>query len=94
MWETKDGGDTWHNVSGKLPNAPVEMLAYDSPSGLLFAATDFGLFYDKNSKKNWKRLGDGLPNTPVFDMKITGDRKTMYAATFGRSVWKIQMPKS
>jgi photosystem II stability/assembly factor-like uncharacterized protein len=94
VWETTDGGDTWRNVSGKLPNAPVEMLAYDQPSDQLYAATDFGLFYDKNGKKNWKRLGDGLPSTPVFDMKITGDGHTMYAATFGRSVWQITLPTS
>jgi hypothetical protein len=30
----------------------------------------------------------------VFDIKITGDRHTMYAATFGRSIWKIPLPKN
>jgi photosystem II stability/assembly factor-like uncharacterized protein len=93
VWETKDGGGTWSNVSGKLPNAPVEMLAYDQPNDQLYAATDFGVFYDKNGKKNWKRLGNGLPSTPVFDIKITGPGQ-MYAATFGRSVWKIGLPTS
>jgi photosystem II stability/assembly factor-like uncharacterized protein len=94
VWETTNGGKSWHNVSGKLPNAPVEMLAYDQPSRQLYAATDFGVFYDKNGKKNWKKLGNGLPDTPVFDIKVTGDRQTIYAATFGRSVWKIKGPKS
>jgi photosystem II stability/assembly factor-like uncharacterized protein len=94
VWETTNGGDTWSNVSGKLPNAPVEMLAYDQPSDQLYAATDFGVFYDKNGKKNWKRLGSGLPNTPVFDIKITQDGQTMYAATFGRSIWQMKLPKS
>jgi hypothetical protein len=94
VWETTNGGKSWHNVSGKLPNAPVEMLAYDQPSRQLYAATDFGVFYDKNGKKNWKKLGNGLPDTPVFDIKVTGDRQTIYAATFGRSIWKIKAPKS
>jgi photosystem II stability/assembly factor-like uncharacterized protein len=94
LWETTNGGDSWRNVSGNLPNAPIEMLAYDQPSDQLYAATDFGLFYNKNGNKNWKRLGSGLPSTPVFDIKITGDGQTMYAATFGRSVWQITLPKS
>ncbi|WP_432863753.1 WD40/YVTN/BNR-like repeat-containing protein [Microbispora rosea] len=93
IWETTDGGNSWKNISGNLPNAPVEMLAYDQPSDQLYAATDFGVFYDKNGKKNWKRVGAGLPNTPVLDITITGDRKTLYAATFGRSVWKIALPQ-
>ena len=29
VWETTNGGQTWANISGKLPNAPVEMLAFD-----------------------------------------------------------------
>jgi len=27
----------------------------------------------------------------VLDVKLTGDRQTLYAATFGRSVWKIAL---
>lgn len=68
------------------------MLTYDQVSHQLYAATDYGVFYDKNDKKNWKRLGNGLPDTPVFDIKITGDHRTIYAATFGRSVWRIPVP--
>jgi len=89
VWETTDGGDTWQNVSGNLPNAPVEMLTYDQPRDTLYAATDLGVFYDKNGKHNWARVGRGLPNSPMLDAKISGDDKTLYAATFGRSVWSI-----
>jgi photosystem II stability/assembly factor-like uncharacterized protein len=89
VWETTDGGVSWQNVSGNLPNAPVEMLTYDQPRDTLYAATDLGIFYDKNGNHNWARVGRGLPNTPVLDIKITGDDKALYAATFGRSVWSI-----
>jgi photosystem II stability/assembly factor-like uncharacterized protein len=89
VWETTDGGNSWQNISGKLPNAPVEMLDYDQARHTLYAATDLGVFQDKNGKQNWARVGRGLPNTPVLDVKITGDDKTLYAATFGRSVWSI-----
>jgi hypothetical protein len=91
VWETSDGGDSWSNISGNLPNAPVEMITYDQPADQLYAATDFGVFYLKNGQKNWKRLGEGLPATSVLDVKLSGDRQTLYAATFGRSVWKIAL---
>lgn len=92
VWETTDGGDSWHNVSGSLPNAPVEMLTYDQPNDQLYAATDLGLFYSKSGGRGWQRLGHGLPQTPVFDVKVAGS--TIYAATFGRSVWRLPTPTS
>jgi photosystem II stability/assembly factor-like uncharacterized protein len=92
VWETTDGGDSWSNVSGNLPNAPVEMLTYDQPADQLYAATDLGVFYRGKGQKNWKRLGSELPNTPVLDVKLSGDRKVVYAATFGRSVWRLPAP--
>lgn len=89
VWETTDGGRSWSNISGNMPNAPVEMITYDAPHKQLYAATDLGVFYRASGAKNWKTVGSGLPSTPVLDIKITGDGRTLYAATFGRSIWKI-----
>jgi photosystem II stability/assembly factor-like uncharacterized protein len=92
IWTTHDGGATWTNISGNLPNGPVEMLAYDQAHDQLYAATDFGLFYLGSGASSWLRLGTGLPNAPVFDVKLTGDGSTIYAASFGRGVWRITTP--
>jgi photosystem II stability/assembly factor-like uncharacterized protein len=94
VWETTNGGNSWRNISGNLPNAPVEMITYDQPTGRLYAATDFGVFSldgKKHGKSSWKRVGEGLPNTPVLDVKLSGDGGTLFGATFGRSVWKIAL---
>jgi hypothetical protein len=93
VWESTDGGATWQNVSGNLPNAPVETVAYDQSHDQLYAATGYGVFYLKNGKKNWARLGTGLPNCPVFDVKLSGDASTIFAATFGRGVYRIPAPQ-
>lgn len=91
LWESKDGGTTWSNLSGNLPNAPVWMMTYDQPHNQLYVATDFGVFYLKNGKKNWARLGN-LPNCPILDTKLSGDGKTIFAATFGRGVYQMRTP--
>ncbi|MDT4931798.1 MAG: hypothetical protein QOF92_4665 [Pseudonocardiales bacterium] len=87
VWETINGGSSWTNISGKLPNAPVEMLAYDTTRGDLYAATDLGVFQDKNAMKNWcgwvaicgtRRCS--MSRSPLTD-----------AATFGRSVWVVPL---
>jgi hypothetical protein len=68
------------------------MLTYDQRHHRLYAADDFGVFYLRNGNPRWVRLGLGMPNTPVLDIKLTGDGKWMYAATFGRSVWRLSLP--
>ena len=40
-----DGNVTWKNVSGNMPNAPVNFLAYDRPADMVYAATDLGVFF-------------------------------------------------
>jgi photosystem II stability/assembly factor-like uncharacterized protein len=94
VWETTDGGVTWHNISGNMPNAPVWHLTYDQARGQLYACNDFGVFFLRNGKKDWDRLGSGLPNAPVFDLQFTGNGNTIYAATFGRGIYQIPTPPS
>ena len=67
------------------------MLAYDQPADQLYAAEDLGLFFLKNGRKNWSRLGTGLPLAPIMDVQVSGDGHTIFAATFGRSVWQLSM---
>ncbi len=91
IWETTDGGTSWDNISGRLPNGPVEMLTYDQARHRLYAATDLGVFVNRDGRTNWQRVGRGLPNTSILDIKISGDGRTLYAATFGRSVWSTRI---
>lgn len=92
VWESADGGKTWRNISGDLPNAPVEMLTYDAPRRTLYASTDLGLFTAPRIGRHWRRVGSGLPNTPILDARVGSDGRTLYAATFGRSVWRFPLP--
>ncbi len=101
IYESYDGGNTWTNISGNLPNAPVETIRYDQQDGVLYAATDLGLFYlaSDNSNANtsnlsWTSLDGGLPNTPILDIQLSGDDRTLFAATFGRSVWDLPLSAS
>ncbi|MBO0773926.1 MAG: hypothetical protein J2P35_20945, partial [Actinobacteria bacterium] len=93
LWETTDGGTTWHNITANLPNTPVWMLTYNQSRHQLYAATDFGAFSLDNGQKNWSRLGTGLPNAAILDLKLSGDGKTIYAATFGRGIYQIPAPQ-
>lgn len=87
VFQTTDGGATWHDVSGDLPDVPVNSLVVDA-RGTLVAGTDTGVFISTNNGTNWTPLGSGLPDVPVFQLILRGDG-TLYAATHGRGLWSL-----
>ena len=89
VFKTTDGGETWENISGNLPNAPVNDVVVDVERDTVHVGSDVGVFTLKNGKKNWKATGDGLPLAPVLDLRLHGPSDTLYAGTFGRSVWAV-----
>ncbi|MEZ4687106.1 MAG: hypothetical protein R3B47_13875, partial [Bacteroidia bacterium] len=53
VFESSDGGTTWTNYSGTLPNVPVNCIAYENsasaPNDALFIGTDVGVYYRDDS---------------------------------------------
>jgi len=91
VYESHDGGATWANISQNLPNGPVEMITYDAAHDVIYAATDVGVFDHNDGDSAWYKISVGLPAVPVLDVKLSGDGKYLFAATFGRSVWKLPL---
>lgn len=82
-----DGGDTWTNVSGSLPNIPANCLAVVPGTADVYLGTDLGVFYAPAGTSAWQAFDTGLPNVIVNDLEIhPGDNKIL-AATYGRGVW-------
>ena len=73
-----------------MPNGPVEMIEYDAEGNVLFAATDVGVFDHKDGDSAWYKISVGLPQVPMIDVKLSGDGKTLYVATFGRCMLQAQ----
>jgi photosystem II stability/assembly factor-like uncharacterized protein len=90
---TSDGGNTWVDIAGKkLPQAPVnDIIRHPSKPKWLFIATDVGVFRTTNLGKTWLKVGDNLPLVPVNDIDLPAGSDTLYAATYGRSVWTTSL---
>ncbi len=87
VFRSIDGGNTWTNVSGTLPNVPIRCLVYDSPgSDKIYLGTEIGVFYKSGTMPDWEYFSNNLPNVPVNDLKIMGTY--LYAGTFGRGIWR------
>jgi photosystem II stability/assembly factor-like uncharacterized protein len=83
---TTNGGETWRNVSGNLPNAPVNDVVLDRDA--VYVGTDVGVYYQRRGERDWRPLGRELPLAPVLDLRLHGPTREVYAATFGRGVYK------
>jgi sugar lactone lactonase YvrE len=89
VFETTDGGRSWTDVSGNLPDIASDALILSH--GKLALGTDLGVFAaaaGQGSATAWSRLGSGLPNASVNDL-TAGPDGYIYAATHGRGVWRI-----
>ena len=90
VYRTSDGGATWASIHANLPQAPVNALVVDpSDSSLLFVGTDVGVYVSENGGGAWRPLGRGMPLGVVMDLKLDEGTRTLAAATFGRSMWKL-----
>jgi hypothetical protein len=90
VFETTDGGNTWTNISGNLPDAPGDAIAI--VGNRLVLATDVGVFTSLDgggTSTSWSTLGTNLPNVSVNDITVGPDGSSVYAATHGRGVWSI-----
>ncbi len=89
VFETTDGGQTWTDISGNLPDVPGDALVLSHHR--LALATDQGVFTAREGRggsTSWSRLGTGLPSVVVDDLTV-GPDGYIYAATHGRGVWRI-----
>ncbi len=88
---------SWRNVSGNLPNIPVNsvMVNPNRPSQV-FAGSDWGLYYTDDVEADpvvWqKHLG--LPNVMIWDMTIDRGFTTLAVWTRSRGAWVWPLPGS
>jgi photosystem II stability/assembly factor-like uncharacterized protein len=88
VW-TGDGGEQWSDITGNLPKAPVNDVIIVGKK--LYVATDVGVYRSGLRGKRWLKVGRGLPAAPVTDVRYVAKNRTLYAATFGRSVYSVKV---
>jgi photosystem II stability/assembly factor-like uncharacterized protein len=84
-----DTGRTWKSASGNLPERGTVYALVEDPAtkGLLFAGTEFGVFFTPDAGAHWIQLKGGLPTTQVRDLAIQTQAGDLVLATFGRGFY-------
>jgi hypothetical protein len=78
---------TWTNVTGTLPNVPVNCVAVDSDNNA-YIGTDIGVYYRGAGMGNWVPFYNFLPRVPVTSLILNEAAGVIKAVTFGHGVWQ------
>ena len=85
-----DAGTRWTDIDGgKLPDLPHHALLIrpDKPSEL-YVCNDAGVYLTNDGGLTWRNATGKLPMVMVVDLVYHRASKTLFAATYGRSIWK------
>lgn len=88
VYFSNNGGVSWTNVSYNLPNVPVNTIAIDD-GNIAYAGTDYGVYYKAAGSTTWIYFSNNLPRVPVKDLYLNRTNNVLFAATYGRGIWRI-----
>ena len=92
IYRTTNFGQTWQPLDGDLPDMPVNDVFVDPEfHNQIYAATDVGVFRSTNLGVNWHVYGIGLPNVVVTDLAFQNEDRQLFAGTYGRSIFSIEL---
>jgi len=84
-------GKTWTNIQNDLPErGSVYSVVQDhKDANLLFAGTEFGVFFSQNGGGHWTALKSGLPTIAIRDIAIQENEDDLVLGSFGRGFYVL-----
>ena len=95
VYRSLDAGQTWTNMTGSLPNVPMNAIEYQvgggTPDGAIYVASDIGVFYRDDNLGDWIHFSNNLPMVEVTDLDIDYNGGFIRASTYGRGMWESEL---
>ncbi len=91
IFHSTNGGTTWNDISGNLPDEPFNAVLLDPQSGILYTGGDDGVYSSANTGASWARLdptGD-FPTVQVVDLALSPGANLIGAGTHGRGLFEM-----
>lgn len=91
VFRSDDRGRSWRSISGDLPERGTAYTIVEDPikPDLLFAGTEFGVFFTVDGGAKWLQLKGGLPTILVKDIAIQSRESDLVLGTFGRGFYVL-----
>ena len=95
VYYSNDGGITWLNKEGNLPDIPVRTIFMNPDNNNeVILGTDLGIWgtanFD-NSYPSWSQYNEIIGNVKVTNFDYRPSTKTLLASTYGRGVFTTQL---
>jgi len=91
VYRSLNAGASWANMSGSLPNTPVNTIilegAGEGTGSGVYIGTDIGIFYTNATLGDWIPFSNGLPVIEITDLEINQAQGKILASTYGRGIW-------
>lgn len=87
IWKTSDYGQSWTRiVTGIRGDAYVHAVREDpTRQGLLYAATQHGVYLSYDDGARWQELNPALPDLPIVDLVV--EKNELVITAHGRGFW-------
>ncbi|MGZ5446456.1 MAG: WD40/YVTN/BNR-like repeat-containing protein [Thermoanaerobaculia bacterium] len=89
VYRSTDRGRTWTSITNDLPQRGTSYVVVEDhvDRNLLFAGTEYGLFFSQNGGGKWIQLKGGFPTIAVRDLWVQKRRDDLVVGTFGRGIY-------
>jgi len=89
IFKTTDFGQSFTRINEGIPNdQPVYVVKEDLKNpDLLFAGTEFAVYFSIDGGDSWARLNNNLPTVAVHDLVIHPRDADLIIGTHGRGLW-------
>jgi len=89
LLKSTDRGRRWKSIRGNIPDRTlVWRLVQDHlKPDLLFAATEFGIYFTLDEGDRWMKLSGGVPTISFRDLAIQRRENDLVGASFGRGFY-------
>ncbi|MCF8235860.1 MAG: hypothetical protein K9G67_13000 [Bacteroidales bacterium] len=87
--KSTDRGNSWKSIAGNLPERTLvwRVVQDHIEPELMFAATEFGIYFTINGGKQWAKLSGGVPTISFRDIAIHEREDDLVGASFGRGFY-------
>jgi photosystem II stability/assembly factor-like uncharacterized protein len=84
-------GESWRNVTGNLPafGSMRSITVHPRNGELIFAGTDFGVYFSRDGGEHWLALQAGLPTNSVQGIVVHPRENDLVIGTHGRGFWVL-----
>ncbi len=91
LLKSTDRGRTWRSIAGDLPGRHLvwRVVQDHVKPDLLFAATEFGVFFTPNGGGRWVKLTGDVPTISFRDLAIQRRENDLVCGSFGRGIFVL-----